>query len=57
MKSGLLIPPGTRFALITPRVLGATSIAGTVEQCAETVRQLAEHGIGHIIPRFATERA
>lgn len=57
MKFGLLIPPGTRFALITPRVLGATSIAGTVEQCAETVRQLAEHGIGHIIPRFATERA
>jgi alkanesulfonate monooxygenase SsuD/methylene tetrahydromethanopterin reductase-like flavin-dependent oxidoreductase (luciferase family) len=35
--------------LITPRVLRATSIAGTVEQCAETVRTLEKHGVSHVI--------
>jgi alkanesulfonate monooxygenase SsuD/methylene tetrahydromethanopterin reductase-like flavin-dependent oxidoreductase (luciferase family) len=35
--------------LITPRVLKATSVAGTVEQCAETVRTLGKHGIGRVI--------
>lgn len=35
--------------LITPRVLAATSVAGTVAQCTATVRRLAEHGVGHVI--------
>ena len=35
--------------LITPRVLRATSVSGTVEQCAETVRTLEKHGISRVI--------
>jgi alkanesulfonate monooxygenase SsuD/methylene tetrahydromethanopterin reductase-like flavin-dependent oxidoreductase (luciferase family) len=35
--------------LITPRVLKATSVAGTVEQCAATVRTLEKHGIARVI--------
>lgn len=35
--------------LVTPNVLAATSIAGTVEQCGEKISLLQRHGIGHII--------
>lgn len=46
----------SQYPLITERVLDATSIAGTVDQCAAKVRRLEEEGIGHIIlsplPRY-----
>jgi len=35
--------------LITPRVLKATSVAGTIEQCSETVRTLEKHGVSQLI--------
>ena len=35
--------------LITPRVLKATSVAGTIEECAETVRTLEKHGVSQVI--------
>jgi alkanesulfonate monooxygenase SsuD/methylene tetrahydromethanopterin reductase-like flavin-dependent oxidoreductase (luciferase family) len=35
--------------LITPRVLRATSVAGTVEECAETIRTLEKHGVSQVI--------
>jgi alkanesulfonate monooxygenase SsuD/methylene tetrahydromethanopterin reductase-like flavin-dependent oxidoreductase (luciferase family) len=35
--------------LITPRVLEATSVAGTAEQCAQTVKRLEKHGVSHVI--------
>lgn len=47
MKFGLLIPPGTRFPLITP------ILSPRPHDLASTIERFGRD----IIPRFATERA